>query len=1188
VADTVSLTFKIRQDGSLALIGQEAEKTAKSTDKATKASSKYNKGQKGVAQAGMNGTKAFSKMRNEIGGGGSGLVGAYAGLAANIFALTAAFGALSRASRANQLEQGLIALGQASGLAMHTLSKGLVEATGNAISLEEAMRSTAMITSAGIDPGSIERFGSVARGAATALGRDVNDAINRLTRGITKLEPELLDELGIMVRLDEASKTYADSVGKSVSELTRYEKSQAFLNATLEEGERKFGALAEVDVNVFDKLSASLANLLKSGLGGLAALIEPIVGYLASSPYALVGVLAAFASTITGAVIGSLSEMAESAANAAAETVSLSAAGISQAAELNTTSETLKSYVTTLEEGGDVTKAYHKAVDGQTKSMVYHSGRLKESGDYQETFNERKKAAKKITDQLGIATQQHALAQVQDTAATAQLNFAQGNLKLGLQGTWATLKGVGATMKVSILTTTSFKTALSGLAITAKSAGTALKTMGTGVMAMLGPLGIAFTVIMLVVDAIKALINFFKSDETKRFEEATTALADAQKELAENMKEVDEAFAGTSNKIHTTLATYVAMDNVLGTFIDKYNELKAAAGDTGSFAKLVQAQMEIINSSEVLTAKFKEQGIQAKLAADFNQFEKQSSTLEALIGGQKEVTGAMKNLAEASKGAKDGIQDFMNAGRLKTEVDGVLSGLSDLEKALFEIDEVTGEPTNIRTKLTVDGNFSKALNDALTGDMAITYGLTQQKADLEKKEKARTTALKAQVAAQEASSNASRKFLGVQWRITKAQRQKYKEARIAERAAVEAFKKADKDNKTEADNIANAITLELDRLEVIQNRILTEKQTIASMKSIFAIAKATSANTQGSLNFRQTAEDAYLVTQKKAKEASIADKQILVERLSVQEKAGTISVEQEKQLKKLKADIIQLTFESVLLEAKRKSEKEQQLEQSQMLLKALKETQSAERALLDISKKALKEDQQQLVTRQKLAQLAQRRDNRKTGADDTESQRLAIELDQKVVAQKVAFIAREAMLKKAQVKMEQAIMLAKLRVLKDEIRVINEKRTTQNQIPTSDLEATIAQLSDNGGLFATQMQNITLNAQLQTEELAMQLATTNLVAIEAAERLKREEQVRAVAREESEIRGSMLAGAIKMAEVSNKMAQNSNTNLFGDPKSNTLAAKLAKEANQLKVVAAKAEYDQKNYYAQLRYGSFIR
>jgi hypothetical protein len=139
VADTITLTFKVAEDGSLKAIGQDAERTAKSTDKATKANNNYNKGAKGVGQAGLSASKGFSKMRGEIGGGGGGLVGAYAGLAANVFALTAAFGALSRASRANQLEEGLVSLGQASGLAMHTLSRGLVEATGNAVSLEEAI-----------------------------------------------------------------------------------------------------------------------------------------------------------------------------------------------------------------------------------------------------------------------------------------------------------------------------------------------------------------------------------------------------------------------------------------------------------------------------------------------------------------------------------------------------------------------------------------------------------------------------------------------------------------------------------------------------------------------------------------------------------------------------------------------------------------------------------------------------------------------------------------------------------------------------------------------------------------------------------------------------------------------------------------------------------------------------------------
>ena len=69
MSNTVTLTFKIAQDGSLKAIGQEAEKTAKQTDAATKSAGNYNKGQKGVAQAGMNSTKAFSKMQGAMGSG---------------------------------------------------------------------------------------------------------------------------------------------------------------------------------------------------------------------------------------------------------------------------------------------------------------------------------------------------------------------------------------------------------------------------------------------------------------------------------------------------------------------------------------------------------------------------------------------------------------------------------------------------------------------------------------------------------------------------------------------------------------------------------------------------------------------------------------------------------------------------------------------------------------------------------------------------------------------------------------------------------------------------------------------------------------------------------------------------------------------------------------------------------------
>ena len=42
----------------------------------------------------------------------------------------------------------------------------------------------------------------------------MTDSFNRLIRGVTKAEPELLDELGIILRLDIATRKFAASQGQ--------------------------------------------------------------------------------------------------------------------------------------------------------------------------------------------------------------------------------------------------------------------------------------------------------------------------------------------------------------------------------------------------------------------------------------------------------------------------------------------------------------------------------------------------------------------------------------------------------------------------------------------------------------------------------------------------------------------------------------------------------------------------------------------------------------------------------------------------------------------------------------------------------------------------------------------------------------------------------------------------------------
>lgn len=242
---------------------------------------------RGSAGATGAGARDFANQAQGLGG----LVRLYATYAANVFAVGAAFTALKNAADTTNLVRGLDTLGAASGKSLGSLSKRLVEVTDGAISMRESMTAVAQSSSAGMSSKNIERLAVVAKNASLALGVSMPDALSRLSRGITKLEPELIDELGLFTKIGPATEKYALEVGKSVSSLSDFERRQAFANAVLEEGEKKFGALAEAAANPYDKLLSSLKNVLQSGGELINKVLVPIVSLLANSPSALTAVL---------------------------------------------------------------------------------------------------------------------------------------------------------------------------------------------------------------------------------------------------------------------------------------------------------------------------------------------------------------------------------------------------------------------------------------------------------------------------------------------------------------------------------------------------------------------------------------------------------------------------------------------------------------------------------------------------------------------------------------------------------------------------------------------------------------------------------------------------------------------------------------------------------------------------------
>ena len=60
MANEIVIKVKLDQDGSFKLVEQQAQKAAKATDNLGKSRNRYNKGEKGVAGATANSTKAFT------------------------------------------------------------------------------------------------------------------------------------------------------------------------------------------------------------------------------------------------------------------------------------------------------------------------------------------------------------------------------------------------------------------------------------------------------------------------------------------------------------------------------------------------------------------------------------------------------------------------------------------------------------------------------------------------------------------------------------------------------------------------------------------------------------------------------------------------------------------------------------------------------------------------------------------------------------------------------------------------------------------------------------------------------------------------------------------------------------------------------------------------------------------------
>lgn len=107
--------------------------------------------------------------------------------------------------------------------------------------------------------------------AASVLNPTLGDTtffFESLARGIKRTEYRLIDNLGLNVRVGEANRRYAESLGKTVLELTAMERQQAFLNEVLRVGDsliNQVGGNVDSLTDPYQKYATNIENV-KNGL----------------------------------------------------------------------------------------------------------------------------------------------------------------------------------------------------------------------------------------------------------------------------------------------------------------------------------------------------------------------------------------------------------------------------------------------------------------------------------------------------------------------------------------------------------------------------------------------------------------------------------------------------------------------------------------------------------------------------------------------------------------------------------------------------------------------------------------------------------------------------------------------------------------------------------------------------------
>lgn len=288
MGNTIAGTVERTEDQLIGL-NSTVNKTNRGFGETTNSATKVTRAIGDTSGAARGATRDFAAMA-KIGGT---LPIMYAAIASNVFVLQSAFEQLKMGDQLNRLEKFGTIVGTKTGTPVQSLARSLQEAAGYAISFEEAMRQASSASAYGFDAEQLNKFGLVARRASAVLGVDMVDALNRVIKGVSKQEIELLDELGVTIRLNDAYANYVKQLNAAntgitynVNSLSTFQKQQAYANAVIDESTKRFGYLDEVlRATPWEQFAANADAALRKIQQAAAKYLGPVIDSINAAFY---------------------------------------------------------------------------------------------------------------------------------------------------------------------------------------------------------------------------------------------------------------------------------------------------------------------------------------------------------------------------------------------------------------------------------------------------------------------------------------------------------------------------------------------------------------------------------------------------------------------------------------------------------------------------------------------------------------------------------------------------------------------------------------------------------------------------------------------------------------------------------------------------------------------------------------